>query len=214
MLAIGRLDVARFVQKLMPDEQCDAQSPARIAGGGLNPDILERPVAENLAVADAVEGDTAGEAEVFHAGCLAHMAGDAEHDFFGHLLDRGGDVHFALGELGFGRSRRAAEEAVELPRGHGHSLAVIEIGHVHTERAVFLQVDQFHDLLDEGWLSVGGEAHKLVFAAVHFEAGEIGERGIEQAEGMGESELVSEIDFVSAAGAEAGGGPFADAVEG
>ena len=68
--------------------------------------------------------------------------------------------------------RRAAEEPVELPRGHRQPLAVVEVAHVHAERAVFLQVDQvLEDQVLVDRLAVGGQAHHLVFAAVDAEAG-------------------------------------------
>src|SRR5213078_2034936 len=51
-------------QKLMPDEQSRAEGAAAVAGGGLHPKILERPVAEQLAVRDAVQSDTASHDEI------------------------------------------------------------------------------------------------------------------------------------------------------
>jgi hypothetical protein len=45
------------------DEQRDPQGAAGVARGRLDPDLLERPLAEDAAVADAVESDAAGEAE-------------------------------------------------------------------------------------------------------------------------------------------------------
>ena len=122
----------------MPGEQGGAEGATGIAGGGLNPDVVEDSLAQDAAVGDAVQGDAAGEAKIFEAGFAAGVAGDAKHDLFGHVLDGAGEVHVALGEGGFGVAGRAAEEAVEAAIGHGEADAVIEIGHVEPEGAVCL----------------------------------------------------------------------------
>ena len=41
-----------------------AQGAARVTGGGLNPDILERPVAQQMAVGDTVQRHATGETKV------------------------------------------------------------------------------------------------------------------------------------------------------
>ena len=46
----------------------DAERAAGVAGRRLNPDVLERPFAQDAAVADAVERHAAGQAQVLHAG--------------------------------------------------------------------------------------------------------------------------------------------------
>src|SRR4029077_9925365 len=48
-----------------------ANGDAIVAGGGLNPDVLEAGFAQDAAIGDAVEPDTAGDAEVSGAGRLA-----------------------------------------------------------------------------------------------------------------------------------------------
>ena len=48
----------------MPDELRDAERAAGVAGGRLDPESLERAFAQQPAVADAVERDAAGQAQV------------------------------------------------------------------------------------------------------------------------------------------------------
>lgn len=44
---------------------------------------------------------------------------------FANLLNGTGEIHLPLGELGFGGSRRAAEQLVERPVGHGETGEVV-----------------------------------------------------------------------------------------
>ena len=127
-------------------------------------------------------------ASVAHARRAVHVAAAAQHDLVGHRLDRRGEIHLALGERGVRIARRAAEQRVELRRGHGEALAVVEVPHVHAERSVVAQVDQvLEDAIEEARLAVRREPHHLVLGAVHLEAGVVRERGVEQAERMRES---------------------------
>ena len=61
--------------------------------------------------------------------------------------------------------------------------------------------------------AVGGQAHQLVLAAVDLEAAVVGERRVEQAERVGELDVVDQADAVPLADAEGGRAPLADAVE-
>ena len=63
-----RVRVARLAEQLMPDEQRGSERTARVAGGGLNPQILERAFAEDAAVRHAVERDASREAQFLLAG--------------------------------------------------------------------------------------------------------------------------------------------------
>ena len=49
--------------QVIRNQRC-AQRPAGVAGGGLNPDVLELAVAQYLAIRDAIERDTSGKAEI------------------------------------------------------------------------------------------------------------------------------------------------------
>ena len=75
-------------EHLVPDRERDAERAAGVARRRLDPESLERPLAQQPAVADAVERDAAGEAEVLHAGLAVHVARHAQHDLLGHHLDR------------------------------------------------------------------------------------------------------------------------------
>jgi hypothetical protein len=59
---------ARVAEHLVMDRERDADGAARVAGRGLDPEPLERPFAQQAAVADAVERDAARETEVLLPG--------------------------------------------------------------------------------------------------------------------------------------------------
>ena len=42
----------------------------------------------------------------------------------------------------FGSARRAPEQLVELRPGHREALAVVEVAHVHAERAIVFQIEE------------------------------------------------------------------------
>ena len=61
--------------------------------------------------------------------------------------------------------------------------------------------------------AVGREPHQLVFARIHLEAGVVGEGGVEQAETMGEMDLLVDRQVLAVADGDRRGGPLADAVQ-
>ncbi len=126
-------------------KSADAERPARVARSRLNPQILERPLAQDPPVRHAVKRDAAGQAQLFLARFCVHVPGHPQQDLFGDDLDRRGQIHFALGEQCLRAAGRAAEELVEPLRRHRQALAVVEVRHVHAERAVVLQVDEFFE---------------------------------------------------------------------
>ncbi len=191
------------------------QRAAGIAGGRLDPDVVELPVAQHLAVGHAVQRDTAGETKIAHAGFGANRTGQLQHDLLRCRLDRGGQIHMVLGQRFAGRPRRTAEQFVELRAGHGQAGAVIEVGLVEPEGAIRLQVDQvIENLVDILGLAIGRQAHQFVFARIHLEAGVVGKRRIQQAERMREVDFLEDFQRVAAPDGQRGGGPFADAVHG
>ena len=176
-----------------------AERAAGVAGRRLDPDPLEPAVAQHLAVRHAVERDAAGEAEIFGAGLGRDRAREPQHDFLGHRLDRGGEIHVALVEQFFRLARRPAEQRIELVVGHAQAGAIVEIGLVQPERAVGLEVDQVvEDELGVFRLAVGRESHHLVFARIDLEAGVVGERRIEQPERMREVQLLAHLQMIAA----------------
>ena len=173
---------------------------AGIAGRRLDPEVVEVAFAEQPAVGHAVQRHAAGQDQVLQPGPGLHVAADPEHDFLGHGLDAGGQVHVPLLQGRLGRARRTAEEAVKPPIGHRQPLAVVEIVHVEPEAAVGLQVDQaLEDQVPVDRPAVGGQAHQLVFTAVDLEAAVVGERRIQQAQRVGKRDVVDQADTVALA---------------
>ena len=72
--------------------ECGAECAAGVTGGGLDPDVAERAFAKEAGVGDAVEGNAAGEAEIFFAGHRVECSCEAENNFLGHILNRAGEV--------------------------------------------------------------------------------------------------------------------------
>ena len=98
----------------MPEAQRHAERAAGIAGRRLNPDLLERAFAQDAAVADAVQRDAAGQAQVAHAGFAVRERGHLQHHLFGDLLDRPREIHLALRQQRFRLARRTAKQLLEL----------------------------------------------------------------------------------------------------
>ena len=198
-LAVARLNHARLVEQLVPDEPRRAERSPRIAGRGLNPDALERSLLQDPAVADAVQRHAAGQAQVPHAGLAVEMPRRPQHGVLGHLLDRGGEIHVALGEQRVRLARRAAKQRVELPGGHRETRAVVEVGQVQPERPVLRDVDEaLANEVGVAGLPVGREAHQLVLAGIHLEAAVVGEGRIQQPERVRKADLVRELEAVAA----------------
>jgi hypothetical protein len=124
VLVVG---LARLVLDLVPDVEGGAERAAGVARGGLDPDVVEEPGAQDLAVGDAVEGDAAGQAEVLLARDRAGEAGHLQHDLFGDVLDRAGQVHLAQGDVRLGLAPLAAEQAGEAVVGHLQIVEITEI---------------------------------------------------------------------------------------
>ena len=72
--------------------------PASPAAGWIQ-SSLERTLAQQPAVADAVERHAAGQAQVLEAGLAVHRARHPQHDLFAHDLHRAGEVHLPLRQL-------------------------------------------------------------------------------------------------------------------
>ncbi len=211
--ALGRR--ARLAEIPMPQRQRDAHRTARVAGGGLDPDFLERAFPEQAPVGHAVERHAAGHRQVRHAGLGVRKPGQFQHRFVGEVLDRPRQVHLALRQVRLLFARRAAYRFGEAAAGHRESLAVIEVRLVQVNGPV---VADAGDLLAQecqvARLTVRSEPHHLVFARIHLEAGEVGERAVEEAERIGEAKLLEEPQVGAAAGAERRRRPLADAVDG
>src|SRR5690606_17303275 len=99
-----------------------AQGGAGVAGGGLDPDTLERALGVEAGVGDAVEGDPAGEGEVGRAGAPVDPAGEVQEDVFEAALHARGEVGVRGGRLPAGFALR--HEAVPVDR-FGAEAAVV-----------------------------------------------------------------------------------------
>jgi hypothetical protein len=188
---------------------------AGVAGRGLDPEVVEDALAQELAVGDAVERHAAGEAEVALAGHRARPPRQLRDRFLRHLLDRAREVHLAAGDARLRRPRRAAEEGGEAVVGHHQAVEVAEVVHVEAEGAVLAQVDQLAaDGVGEARLAVGREPHQLVLAGVDLEAGEVGEGRVEEPERVRELDLLEDLQPLALADADRRRRPLADAVEG
>ena len=104
---------ARDAGVAMRKAERHAQRTAGVAGGRLNPDILERPFPLNASVADAVERDAAGHAQLVEPGQLVRRARHLHHHFFGDVLNRSRQVEFPLGQRRLGWPRRTAKQSLE-----------------------------------------------------------------------------------------------------
>jgi hypothetical protein len=76
------------------------------------------------------ERHTARQAQIFHAGHLMNVPCHFEHDFLGDLLDRAGQIHVPLRDLGFGAARRTAENILKSLMDHPEAHTVIKIFHI------------------------------------------------------------------------------------
>ena len=197
----------------MTSRQGGANRASGVARGRLYPQIVKNILTQQLAVRDAVQCDTAGQAKIALPGGLANTPGEFDYDLFRHGLDRGGEIHFTLRQHAFRRARRTAEQLGEPLVGHRQAGAVIEVRHIQVERAVLLDVDQV--LLDEigvFWLAIGGKPHHLVLARIDLEARVVGERRIQQPKRMRKMDLLVDRQIVTLADRKRRGRPFANAV--
>src|SRR5688572_18512018 len=70
-------------------------------------------------------------------------------------------------------------------------------------------VDRFH----VSRLAVRSQSHEFVFAAVHLETAVVGERRVEQAHGMRELQLVSQLYAVAFSNSISGRTPLSNAIQ-
>ena len=205
----------RFFQMPVPQRQRDAKGSARIARGRLDPDLIERPVAKDPAVADAVERHAAGQAQIAQTGFAMRECSHLEHHFFSDVLNRPREIHLPLRQLGFRLPARPAHQPLQRTARHRESAGVREVLHVHPQAAIVPDLDQvIFDELDVFRLAVRCEAHHLVLARIHLEAGEVSESRVQQPERVWKAKLSQQLNLIPAPGANRRGRPLADAVHG
>jgi hypothetical protein len=107
-----------FAQDLVPGPQGASERRACVARRGLHPDVIERTVAQQATVGDAVECDPAGEHGGGAAGQVPCVRSDPEHEVLDHDLCRAGQVAVASGDRLVATSGRSVEQVVQPPVGH------------------------------------------------------------------------------------------------
>ena len=198
----------------MPSGERRADRAAGVARRRLDPDIAEGSLAQHPAVGDAVERHATGQAQIIGVKLAPCRQRQARDHVLRHFLNRRREVHLALRQRRLGLTRRPAEQRVEALVGHRQAGHVVEIFGVEAERAVGLEVDQMvEDRAGVARLAIRREAHQLVLARVHLEAGVIGERRVEQAERVRKIDLPLRRQPVALAQPHRGRRPFAHTVE-
>jgi hypothetical protein len=144
-----------------------AEGGARVAGGGLHPDLLEGTLPVQHGVGDAVQRGTAGHREDPVAGALVQPAREVEQDLLEAALHAGGQVGVRARPVLVGPSARRQFLPVD-PLGD--------------ETAVVGGPDGGAHLVEEPGLAVRRERHDLVLVGGAQEAQVRGEGLVRQAE--------------------------------
>ena len=104
---------------------------------------------------------------MLHTGLLMNMSGDLQHDLFGHQLDAGRHVHVLLFQHRLRLPRRKPKQFAETISGHGQSLTVVEVLHIHPEAAIITNIDQvLKHFLCIDRATVWREPHQFVLTTV------------------------------------------------
>ncbi len=209
-----RVHLARRAEHLVRGQQCGPERAARIASGRLHEQTLEPGLAQHAAVGHAVQRDAAGHHYLLRSREPGQVGDQLEHDFLGHQLDRGGEVHLAPRDQRVELARRPAEQLLEARIGHQRRVEEPEGAGVQPERPVVADVDQLlADQVRVARRAVRGQAHQLVLAGVDLESAVVRERAVEQPERVRILQLAEQLDPRARADAERAGGPLAHAVD-
>ena len=188
-------------------------------------------------MAHAVQTHTSRDTEIRLICPLPQHTGRVQQNLFGHLLDRSGDIGVVLilleqgvivarlltevagkpGRIGeeerFRRPRFAkqlSELWTECPPGR---VMECEIIHVQLKRPIVKHPYDFPHLIDVPRLAIRSHAHHLVFTLVHLEPEERGEGAIEQTKGVGEPDLLVQMDCVPSPHSRRRGRPLPDPID-
>ena len=123
----------------MPQRVGDAERAAGVAGRGLNPEVLEGPFAQEPAVADAVERDAAGQAELARPVSRCAVAIRSITSSVISCTDRARSISRCV--TGASGSRRTAEQPLEPGAGHRQAVDELEVLEVQPDAAVVVDVD-------------------------------------------------------------------------
>jgi len=97
---------------------------------------------------------------------------------------------------------------------HDHALIVMgEVTEVEADLIV-IGTDDVADLLEEARLAVSGESHHFVLVAILGESEELGEGGVEEAEGVREADGAAHVDVIAAADDPHDAAEVAEAIDG
>ena len=142
------------------------------------------------------------------------MPDHTQNDILGNNLDRLGNIHLSPCNIAFCAPGLSAEQLVELVVRHPETVKIAEVIQVQPERSVIPQVDQvIPDNLFVRWFTIGRQAHELVFSRIDPESREVGERRIEESQGMRKTQLADQLYPVVFAVGYAAGSPFANAIQ-
>src|SRR6186997_2226066 len=111
-------------------------------------------------------------------------------------------------KLGFRRAGRAAEERAKRFREHRTGSGEIEEAEVEQEISGRRHTRKPLHFLDEARLAIRGEPHDLVLAVIDLEAEIGGDRAVEKAERVWESDLLEEREMRALASTVGGRSPF------
>src|SRR5207253_8113535 len=136
MLPVGQLRMADILELVIPDQECSSEGATRVPGGGLDPNVLEWPFPPYATIGHTIQSDTSRHDQVTAAVKAMGISRRAQHNLLGDGLNRCRKVHLLLGDHALRLTRRASKKHVELVRRHGQTLAIVEIRHVQSDRAV------------------------------------------------------------------------------
>src|SRR5438128_571445 len=111
-----------FPQVSMPNREGDTDCPAGITRGGLNPDVLKRPFAQNPTVSYTIKGHAASHAQFGQAGFFMSMPDHLKDCFFRDGLYAARQIHFPLGNLCFRPPRSTIKDSIKRCVRHSQSL--------------------------------------------------------------------------------------------
>jgi hypothetical protein len=171
--------------------------------------------AQQAPVGHAIERHAARQAEMLFPGQGPRVAGQAQHHFLRHRLNRARDIHVALLDGFLRAAGRPAEQPVKTAVGHGRAAQKIEAVQVHPKGTVGFEVQQFpQDHLRVDRFAVGGQAHEFVFAGIDAKSAVIRERRVKHPQRMRKAQFLQQFNRVAAPAANGRRRPFPHRVDG
>ena len=220
-------ELARMAHDRVVNEQGRSQRGAGVAGGGLDEDLVEFRLLQQPAVRQRVEGAAAGKGQFLQAGHPLERSHQGEEALLVHRLGRSGQVVVKLSQLLVLAARALTQQLYQglvedrpqiglaVVPGHVHAFAHHpEVLLVQLESTVVQRGYQLGQFFGEGGFPIGGQSHHLVFVTVLGKPQVLGDRRVEQAQGMRVKDTVDHVNPVSAPNGPHGGNEVAEAVDG